>query len=137
LIVDIISDMSDKVIVTRIANALIDDAELSSVPIPHKSTVTRVLGAFKQTHGGLWVGGRVTLTESAVEFSANSINRSVTKGQLDVRIPLTEITSVTVEFGVVTKIIAIESPAMTFKVRCYGAEKLAEQIKAAIPSTGT
>ena len=25
---------------------------------------------------------------------------------------------------------------MTFKVRCYGAEKLAEQIKAAIPSTG-
>jgi len=45
----------------------------------------------------------VTLTESALEFSANSINRSVTKGQLDSRIPLTEITSVTVEFGVVTK----------------------------------
>ena len=78
----------------------------------------------------------MTLTESALEFSPNSMNRNVTKGQLDVRVPLKEITSVTVAFGVVTKIIAIESPAVTFKVRCYGADKFAEQIKAAIPSTG-
>ena len=49
---------------------------------------------------------------------------------------LQDITAVTVQPGVVTKIIAIESPALTFKVRCYGAEKLAEQIKTALPSAG-
>ena len=57
-------------------------------------------------------------------------------GQLDVRILLQDITAVTVQPGVVTKIITIESPALTFKVRCYGAEKLAEQIKAALPGAG-
>jgi hypothetical protein len=124
--------MGDQVITSRVANALIANAAVSSVPLPHKTVVKGVLEAFKQGHGGLWVGGRVTLTESALEFAPNAMNRSVTRGELDVRIPLTDITAVTVEFGVVTKIIAIESPARTFRVRCYGADKFAERIRAAM-----
>ncbi len=78
----------------------------------------------------------MTLTESTLEFSPNSLNRSVNTGQLDVRIPLQDVTAVTVESGMITKIITIESSARAFKVRCYGAENFAEQIKAAIPDAG-
>jgi len=124
--------MVDRVITTRVANALIADAGLSSVPLPHRTVVKGVLEAFRQGAGGLWVGGRVTLTESALQFAPNAINRGVTSGDLDVLIQLADITAVTVQPGVVTKIIAIESPARTLKIRCYGAEKFAGQIRAAI-----
>jgi len=124
--------MGEQVITSRVANALIADAGLSSAPLPHKTVVRGVLEAFKQGHGGLWVGGRVTLTESALAFAPNAINRGVTNGALDVRIALAEVTAVTVEPGMVTKIIAIETPTRTFKVRCYGAEKFAGQIREAI-----
>ena len=123
--------MGDRVIASRVANALIADA-VSSVPLPHKTIVKGVLERYRQSYGGLWVGGRVTLTESALEFAPNAMNRGVTRGELDVRIPLRDVTAVTVEFGVATKIIVIESPARTFKIRCYGAEKLAEHIRAAM-----
>jgi hypothetical protein len=42
-----------------------------------------------------------------------------------------DVTSVNVKFGVATKIIAIESSQLSFKVRCYVAENFAEQIRAA------
>ncbi len=36
-----------------------------------------MIEGFRQSHGGLWVGGRVTLTDSALEFSPNAVNRVV------------------------------------------------------------
>jgi len=71
------------------------------------------------------------LTQSTLEFSPNAVNRGVQKGQLDIRIPLTEITAVQTESAAVTNIIVIEGPGLTLKVRCFRAEKFAEQIRAA------
>ena len=98
---------------------------------PHKTIVNSLLFGFKLAYGGLWVGGRVTLTESNLEFSPNRVNHAAHKELHDISIPLKAVTSVSMKTGVVTKIIVIESSQLTFKVRCYGAENFAEQIRAA------
>ena len=78
------------------------------------------MAEFKQAYGGLWVGGKAVLTQSALEFSPNALNRGVQKGQLDIRIPLTEITAVQTEPAAVTNIIVIEGPGLTFKGNWIG-----------------
>jgi hypothetical protein len=130
--------VSDQVIAKHNANALIQDAE-ASLPLPDARLTSAILGEiqeFKQAHGGLWVGGKAILTPSTLEFSPNAVNRAVNKGTLDIRIPLTEITAVATESGLITKIIAIQVPGATFKVRCYGAEKFAGQIRTAMTAAG-
>ncbi|MFF2494291.1 hypothetical protein [Agromyces sp. NPDC058064] len=90
-----------------------------------------VLGAFRSAWGGLWVGGRVRLTTEAVSFAANGLNRMVQSGTLDVSVPLADIIGVDVLPGFITRIVAITTPDVTLKVRCYGAARFAEAVLAA------
>lgn len=125
--------------VTKVANALIEDAEFG----PGKGlqqtmdaagateSVSFVLDRFKSHYGGLWVGGRLTLTDTDLTFAPNGINRAVHKDLAVVTIPLTTITAVEVLPGFFTKIIAIHSGNHIFKARCYGAPKFAAQIRTA------
>ena len=108
---------------TKVANALIEDVKVN-VSMP-------VVSVFRAALGGLWVGGRVTLTTETVSFSANGINRTVQSGTLDVSVPLAEVTDVTVLPGFFTKIVAITTPELVLKVRCYRAASFAEAILAA------
>lgn len=39
---------------------------------------------------GLWVGGRINLTEPELSFAPNAVNRSIQTGSMDLRIPLAE-----------------------------------------------
>jgi hypothetical protein len=94
-------------------------------------TVGVVLAAFKNYYGGLWVGGRVTLTDSNVIFEPNALNRSVHTGTLDISIPLSEISHVKCLPGFVTKIAAIHTAGGVLKVRCYGAPALVAAIEQA------
>ncbi len=126
--------MSDQVIAKRNANALIQDVEPSLPMLPFKPMLLTKMNELKQAYGGLWVGGKAVLTQSTLEFSPNAVNRSLQKGELDIRIPLTEITAVRTESAAITNIIVIEGPVLTFKVRCFRAEKFAEQIRTASPS---
>ena len=128
-----IFDVSDQVIAKRNANALIEDVEASLPTLPYRAMLLTKMAEFKQANGGLWVGGKAVLTQPALEFSANALNRSMQKGQLDIRIPLTEITAVKTESAAFTNIIVIEGPGFVFKVRCFRAGKFAEQIRAASP----
>jgi hypothetical protein len=123
--------VSDQVIAKRNANALIHDVEPSFPVLPNRPMLLTMLAEFKQANGGLWVGGKAVLTQSALEFSPNAVNRSLQKGHLDIRIPLPEITAVTVEPAAFTNIVVIAGPGFVFKVRCYRAEKFAEQIRTA------
>jgi hypothetical protein len=81
--------------------------------------------------GGLWVGGRVTLTSDEVTFAANALNRIANPGRLDVRIPLASIIGVQYVPAFVSSIVAISTDAFVFKVRCFGARRFADAILAA------
>ncbi|MEM9055388.1 MAG: hypothetical protein AAGB16_08685 [Pseudomonadota bacterium] len=124
----------DKVITRKMANALMKDAELGD----RTSTVLGPGGrlgtaAVKKLMGGLWVGGNIYLTEDAIEFHPNGLNRAVHKDpdSLSVVLPLRSITAVETRFGVMTKIIDIKTAIGTLSVRCYGAEGLARKIETA------
>lgn len=114
------------VIAKKLANALFADAEANdSVP----SVVSGELHRFKQRQGGLWVGGTATLTDTHVLFSANALNDAAHKQSHGWAIPLSAIKTIEVEFGWLTKIIAITAGGETYRLRCFGAKEFAEKIK--------
>ncbi|HEY9263646.1 MAG TPA: hypothetical protein VIP82_12700 [Microbacterium sp.] len=117
--------MRDQVLISKIANALIEDAQ------SHISSLAPVLSAFRAVWGGLWVGGRVTLTSETVSFAANTMNRIAQSGTLDVSVPLKQVTDVEVLPGLFTNIVAISTPDRVLKVRCYWARKFADAVIAA------
>lgn len=127
-------DKPNSVIAKKIGNALMKDAEMGE-------TANRLLGpggrlgteAVKKLMGGLWVGGTLYLTESAVEFHPNGLNKRIHKDpeQLSVILPLRSIKSVTPRFGLVTQIIDLKTPIGTLSVRCFGAEGFARKIETA------
>ncbi|WP_134086297.1 hypothetical protein [Mycobacteroides salmoniphilum] len=126
--------MSAAVIASKVANALIEDAQLSS---PGDPGVNRALDRFRERHGGLWVGGRITLTVTSVEFRSNGLNKSLQTGSLDIDIDLRTIESVELLGGFVTKIVALRVGERVFKVRCFGAASLADRTRAAAQAVGS
>ncbi|MEM6412856.1 MAG: hypothetical protein AAF683_15135 [Pseudomonadota bacterium] len=124
----------DNVIARKMANALMKDAEIGD-------RTQMVLGpggrlgtnAVKRLMGGLWVGGNVYLTEDAIEFHPNGLNRAVHKDpdSLSVVLPLRSVTSVETRFGIATQIIDIKTAIGTLSIRCYGAAGFAKKIEAA------
>lgn len=116
------------------ANALMKDAEITDRGQSLLGPGGRLgTNAVKKLMGGLWVGGTVYLTEDAVEFHPNGLNRVVHKDpdSLSVVIPLRGITSVGTRFGIATQIIDIKTAIGTLSVRCYGAPGFAKKIEAA------
>ena len=110
---------------SKIANALIEDARARTPgPLP-------ALSAFRAMWGGLWVGGRVTLTSDSVSFAANTLNRIAQSGTLDVSVPLKQVTDVEVLPGFFTNIVAISTPDRVLKIRCYWARHFADAVIAA------
>jgi hypothetical protein len=110
-----------EVVATRVANALIDDARVNGGE-------GVAIGLVRRSYGGLWVGGRATLTTEAIRFRPNGVNRAVQTGTLEFEIPLTQITSVEVLPGVLTRIIEIRTAGSVAKIRCFRADVFAAQI---------
>jgi hypothetical protein len=69
--------MREEVIMTKVANALIEEVKVN--------VATPMTSVFSAAFDGLWVGGRVTLTTTTVSFSANGLNRMVQSGRLRIR----------------------------------------------------
>jgi len=123
------------VIASRAANALVSDVAFDMPGldlVPGGDAIPAVLAAFKKAYGGLWVGGRATLTDTELAFHPNAVNRAVQSGTLDIVVPLPAITGVEVERGVLTKIIAIRAAGSVVKIRCFGAREFADQIRSAV-----
>ena len=120
---------SGPVIVSKVANTLVEDAGAAG-PL---AGLDAVLDQFRQHYGGLWVGGRVTLTPTTLEFHPNGVNRVANSGTLDLEIDLRRVESVEVQPGVLTKIVAVGvGGGRVVKARCFGAAGLADQIRAAV-----
>lgn len=122
------------VIISRVANALIANVD---VTVATASASRRVLDRYRRRYGGLWVGGRLTVTDTDVQFHANALNRSIQSGQLDIIVDLRSIESVELLPGVLTKIIAIHTGDQVTKVRCFAAAKVADRIRAAASAAGS
>src|SRR5687768_7655718 len=96
-------------------------------------TLRPTLDAFSARYGGLWVGGRATLTQHALTFEPSAMNRKLhAHGHaLRLDIPLAAIDAVETRFGMVTRIIDIVAEGATVSIRCFRSEQFATSIRRA------
>jgi len=129
--------MEEKVLKWKLVNFLVADAEVDYATVDDLYTeaeagnvdvLADVLEAFKEKHGGLWVGGGLVITPRVIRLSANGLNRAVQSGTLDIELPLSMIRRVTVEGGFITKIVRLDTRAGSVKFRCFGAKDIAAMI---------
>lgn len=84
-----------------------------------------VTSLFSSATGGTWVGGTIVLTNEALTFEANAMNRAVQKGELDVSFPVDRIIGASITGGIGTKIIEVRLTGdETFEFRCNSAKEL-------------
>jgi hypothetical protein len=123
--------MSDEILAQRVANALIEDAQVktSSLGVGDVGVIEDVVARYRANVGGLWVGGRATLTATALTFAPNAMNRAVQTGSLDLAVPLSAILDVSVQQSFVTNIVVVRTSQSVLKIRCYGAKTFAQQIR--------
>ena len=115
------------VLATKVANALIQDA---ASPLEDSAGIGTAIRRSRDRYGGLWVGGRITLTPAELGFSPNAVNRLVHAGDPSFTIPLSAVSRVDVEPGFFTKIIAVTWTGGVTRFRCYGAARFADRIRA-------
>ncbi|HEX6604543.1 MAG TPA: hypothetical protein VF027_06665 [Sphingomicrobium sp.] len=94
----------------------------------------RVLAAYADHYGGLWVGGTATLTADALAFEPNAMNRLVHENgaSLTLDLPLAAIDDVVARGGFVTGIIDVIADGTSFSIRCFKSKPFAETIRSAI-----
>ncbi|ALU42176.1 hypothetical protein [Pseudoalteromonas rubra] len=139
--------MSNLKIAKKLCNFLIEDAkedlslvgnlaDLSGFDF-HGLVVESVLNQFKEAYGGLWVGGAAILTQDHINFTPNTLNEIFHKGDNALSIPLAHIFNIDLEFGFLTKIIAVTTPYGIFKFRCFGAQSFMQKIESQIQHRNT
>lgn len=130
--------MGNAPLLSKAANFLVADVQLNRpnvdlamniVGAGDVSVTASVLDRFQKIYGGLWVGGKVMVSKSEVRLSANTANRTVSVGTLDIELPLSQIQKVTIEGGFLTKIVRLDTDAGTVKFRCWRASAVANLIK--------
>ena len=91
------------------------------VPFVALSAIDR----FKRKHGGLWVGGTVSVSQGGVSFSPNGLNRIFHADLEPINVLADDIRAVRHEFGWFTGIVVVEHTRGEFRFRCFGAKRLA------------
>jgi hypothetical protein len=119
---------AERVVVSKVANAFFTDAK----PVAALSALGFDARRAEERLGGLWVGGRVTLTTSFLMFRANAMNRAVNDGEIDAVFPLVAVEEVAFERGVLTNIVNARSELGTLRVRCYWARAFTDAVTAAV-----
>jgi hypothetical protein len=113
--------------VRKLANAFISDATPRDLMF---QAALSAVNRFKRKHGGLWVGGTVSVSDNGVLFSPNRLNRALHVGLEPVQVPAKDIHSVRYEFGWFTGVVVVEHLHGAFRFRCYGAKRLAATMAA-------
>ncbi|HEX2619558.1 MAG TPA: hypothetical protein VHL11_05405 [Phototrophicaceae bacterium] len=115
------------VIQKKIANAFYTDEQLSKEGYGGGDLGLMLVRIFMK---GLWLGGNVYLTSTTLKFELNNLNKLFHSGNVQVEIPLTDITQVTVIkpiLGFMT--IQLTIPDGDFKIRVRGAKEFASLIE--------
>ncbi|RON13666.1 hypothetical protein [Pseudomonas frederiksbergensis] len=130
--------MAEEILKSKLVNFLVADAQVNYDGVSDLYDVAGsgvvealadVLEGFKEAYGGLWVGGKMLVTQTAVRLSANAMNRLVQEGTLDIEVPLALVRKVSIEGGFVTKIVRLDTDAGSVKFRCFGAKDVASLIE--------
>lgn len=130
--------MPERILKSKLVNFLVADAELNHSNVDDiyceagagdVDALSEVLEAFKEAYGGMWVGGKLVLSQTRVRLNANAMNRLVQDGTLDIELPLELIRNVSIEGGFITKIVRLDTDAGSVKFRCYGAKEVASLIE--------
>jgi hypothetical protein len=140
--------MADAIIDTRLTNALFPNAQVSRgaetlagavAPAGAAEVGQLVLASFAAAYGGLWVGGKTTLTQECLVFEPNFLNRIIHENgaALRMELPLEEVESVTTRFGFFTGLIDVSAQGTTFTLRCYGSKSFAEKVREAAEAKST
>lgn len=133
--------MVGEVLKSKMVNFLVTDVEVNydrvgdlydAVGSGNVNVLASVMKSFEKAYGGLWVGGKMLLTQRAIHLNANALNRVVQDGALDIEIPLDLIRGVTNEGGFFTKVIRLDTDAGCVKFRCYGAKEVVALIEKTI-----
>ena len=90
-------------------------------------------------NGGLWVGGKATLSPARLTFVPNAVNQALhsSPNQLNLSVPLTEIVDLQVRRGLITDVIDVQMHSGNCSFRCFKAKAFAveiEQACAALPT---
>ncbi|PSS59307.1 hypothetical protein [Pseudomonas sp. BBP2017] len=124
--------MAEQILKTKRVNFLVADAQINRRSVSafgNASSLSALMEVFKKVSAGLWVGGKLVVTQSVIRLSANAVNRFVQHGTLDIEVPLALIRKVSVEHGYITKIVSLETDAGSVKFRCFGAKAIAREIE--------
>jgi hypothetical protein len=113
--------------IRKVVNAFIPDATPSDL-VP--AVVLSVIDRYKRKHGGLWVGGTVSVSQSRISFFPNGLNRAFHEGMEPISVLAKDIRAVRHEFGWVTGIVVVDHMHGEFRFRCYGAKQLAATMAA-------
>jgi hypothetical protein len=113
------------VAIRKMVNAFVPNAVPSDV-VP--TVVLSAIDRFKRKHGGLWVGGAVSVSETCVSFTPNGLNQALHEELQPINLPRRKISSVRHEFGWFTGIVVVEHVDGEFRFRCYGAKRLAARM---------
>ena len=127
----------EEIIKSKLSNAMIATAQ----PNQTFDTITDAFGSAKAARsgiktaeklvGGIWVGGRTTLTNLRVIFEPNSLNNALQDGIGTVIIPLKDIVEVRTRWGVLTSIVELQTSDECFAIRCFGAKGFAATVEVA------
>ena len=90
---------------------------------------------FKRKHGGLWVGGTVSVSQSGISFSPNRVNQAIHDALEPINVLADDIRAVRHEFGWLTGIVVVEHAHGEFRFRCYGAKHLAATMAASFAAS--
>lgn len=130
--------MAEQVIASKAANAQVLEAEMALEPAAvlalrgHDAAVDGVVEWFRSFQGGLWVGGRVTLTNRRLHFEANSLNKMVHAGPMEVDVDLRHVVDVATKRGLLGGVVQVLLPGAVFQLRLWGARGFAEQVRDAV-----
>ncbi len=89
---------------------------------------TKLVNALYEESGGMWIGGKATVTKTHIDFKMNAFNKLVNNCVQSFTISITDIKQLNLIRGLLTNIISISTAKSTYKIRCYGAEKVIESI---------
>lgn len=117
--------------ITKFCNIFSEDIEAKNITVRSglaSHSIKDTIDKIKKKKGGLWVGGKFTISEGGFNFYTNTMNKAAHISDADISFDLSEIKKVWRDFGWVSGIINLQLENQLVRVRCFGAKKVAREI---------
>lgn len=111
--------------IAKSANAFYPKAIASDLTL----SVPGAASALAKATDGLWVGGRVEISDDGIRFEANKLNQALNENVAPVWIPMASIRSASLGSGLITKVVTVDHEGGEFCFRCFGAKGVVEELK--------